>query len=88
MPIPAIAYAHHEYLDGSGYPRGLRGDDIMLESRILTVADIVESMSQERPYRKSLGMPAAFEEISRLSGTRLDPLVVDACLQVCGEFHL
>ena len=83
LPIPDIAYAHHEYLDGSGYPRGLRGNEIMLESRILTVADIVESMSQERPYRKALGMPAAFEEINRLSGSRLDPLVVNACLQVC-----
>ncbi|MFJ9535569.1 HD-GYP domain-containing protein [Herbaspirillum sp. NPDC101396] len=85
LPVADIVHAHHEYLDGSGYPRGLRGDDILLESRILTVADIVESMSEDRPYRKSLGMPAALEEISRLRGIRLDPDAVDACLQVCGN---
>jgi putative nucleotidyltransferase with HDIG domain len=85
LPVADIVHAHHEYLDGSGYPRGLRGDDILLESRILTVADIVESMSEDRPYRKSLGMPAALEEISRLRGSRLDSMAVDACLQVCGN---
>jgi len=84
-PVADIVYAHHEYLDGSGYPRGLRGDQIMLESRILTVADIVESMSEDRPYRKSLGMDAALTEIRRLRGTRLAPLVVDACLHVCSD---
>ncbi|MBB3213623.1 putative nucleotidyltransferase with HDIG domain [Herbaspirillum sp. Sphag1AN] len=83
LPVPEIAYAHHEYLDGSGYPRGLKGDQIRLESRILTVADIVESMSQDRPYRASLGIDAAVTEIKRLSGSRLDPKVVEACLQVC-----
>ena len=85
LPVADIVHAHHEYLDGSGYPRGLRGDDILPETRILTVADIVESMSEDRPYRKSLGMPAALEEISRLRGIRLDPDAVDACLQVCGN---
>ena len=85
LPVADIVHAHHEYLDGSGYPRGLRGDDILLESRILTVADIVESMSEDRPYRKSLGMPAALEEISRLRGIRLDPMAVDACLQICAD---
>jgi HD-GYP domain-containing protein (c-di-GMP phosphodiesterase class II) len=85
LPVADIVHAHHEYLDGSGYPRGLRGDDILPEARILTVADIVESMSEDRPYRKSLGMPAALEEISRLRGIRLDPDAVDACLQVCGN---
>lgn len=83
LPVPEIVYTHHEYLDGSGYPRGVRGEQISLESRILTVADIVESMSEDRPYRKSLGMPAALEEVSRLRGVRLDPAVVDTCLQVC-----
>jgi len=85
LPVADIVHAHHEYLDGSGYPRGLRGDEILLEARILTVADIVESMSEDRPYRKSLGMPAALEEISRLRGIRLDPAAVDACLLVCGN---
>jgi len=83
LPVPEIAYAHHEYLDGSGYPRGLKGDQIRLESRILTVADIVESMSQDRPYRASLGIDAAVTEIKRLSGSRLDPKVAEACLQAC-----
>ena len=82
LPIPEIVYAHHEYMDGSGYPRGLHGEQIMLESRILTVADIVESMSQDRPYRSSLGIAAAHNEIQRLRGSRLDPRVVDACMQV------
>jgi putative nucleotidyltransferase with HDIG domain len=85
MPVPDIVYAHHEYLDGSGYPRGLKGDDIPLEARILTVADIVESMSEDRPYRKSLGIDAAIQEITRLSGTRLDPVVVDACIRIVTE---
>lgn len=84
LPVAEIVYAHHEYLDGSGYPRGLRGDQIMLESRILTVADIVESMSEDRPYRKSLGMAAALQEIVRWRDSRLDPRVVDACLHLCG----
>ncbi len=84
QPVAEIVYTHHEYLDGSGYPRGVRGDQISVESRILTVADIVESMSEDRPYRKGLGMRAALDEIMRLRGTRLDPAVVDACVQVCG----
>jgi len=84
QPVAEIVYTHHEYLDGSGYPRGVRGDQISVESRILTVADIVESMSEDRPYRKGLGMRAALDEIMRLCGTRLDPAVVDACVQVCG----
>ena len=85
LPVADIVYAHHEYLDGSGYPRGLRGEEIMLESRILTVADIVESMAEDRPYRKSLGLDAALTEICRLRDTRLDTIVVDACLQLCGN---
>ncbi|WP_050479371.1 HD-GYP domain-containing protein [Herbaspirillum rhizosphaerae] len=85
LPVAEIVYTHHEYLDGSGYPRGLRGEQIRLESRILTVADIVESMSEDRPYRKSLGLEAALTEIRRLRGTRLDPLAVDACLQLSGD---
>jgi len=82
LPVPEIVWGHHEYMDGSGYPRGISGDQILLESRILTVADIVESMSEDRPYRKSLGMELAVQEIKRLSGNRLDPDVVEACLQV------
>jgi hypothetical protein len=71
--LAEIVWCHHEYLDGSGYPRGIGGDALPLEARILTVADIVESMSADRPYRKSLGMAVALEEIQRQSGSRLDP---------------
>ncbi|WP_408155861.1 HD-GYP domain-containing protein [Herbaspirillum lusitanum] len=81
FPLAEFVYCHHEYLDGSGYPRGIKADQIPLESRILTVADIVESMSEDRPYRRSLGMPAALAEIRRQSGQRLDPVVVDACVR-------
>lgn len=84
-PITEIMYCHHEYLDGTGYPRGLTADQIPLESRILTVADIVESMSEDRPYRRSLGLDNALNEIKRLSTTRLDPYVVQACVDVMSE---
>lgn len=80
--LAEIVWCHHEYLDGSGYPRGVAAAAIPLESRILTVSDIVESISADRPYRKSLGMGAALDEIRRLRGTRLDAQAVDACLHV------
>jgi HD-GYP domain-containing protein (c-di-GMP phosphodiesterase class II) len=85
--LAEIVWCHHEYLDGSGYPRGIGGDALPLEARILTVADIVESMSADRPYRKSLGMAVALEEIQRQSGSRLDPVVVDACLHVVQQHN-
>lgn len=85
--LAEIVWCHHEYLDGSGYPRGIGGDALPLEARILTVADIVESMSADRPYRKSLGMDVALEEIQRQSGSRLDPVVVDACLHVVKQHN-
>jgi len=87
-PIADIVRQHHEYLDGSGYPLGLHGEDILLESRILTVADIVESMSADRPYRPAMGLAKAMLEIGRLSATKLDPRVVDACVEVLkrGDF--
>lgn len=87
-PIAEIIREHHEYLDGSGYPRGLRGDDILLEARILTVADIVESMSSDRPYRPALGISEAINEILKMRGVKLDAAVVDACIAVLrrGEF--
>jgi hemerythrin-like metal-binding protein len=81
-PVADMVLQHHEAMDGTGYPNGLPGDRILLEARILTVADIVESMSSARPYRPALGIDAALEEITRLKGTRLDPTVVDACLRV------
>jgi hemerythrin-like metal-binding protein len=84
-PIADMVRQHHEYLDGSGYPQGLTAGDILLESRIVTVADIVESMSSARPYRPALGIPAALEEINRLKGSKLDADVVDACLAYFAE---
>ena len=81
-PIPEIVRQHHERLDGSGYPRGLVGDDILLEARIIGVADIVEAMLSKRSYRPALGMDAAMDEIKRLRGTALDATVVDACLRL------
>jgi len=80
--LAEIVWCHHESLDGSGYPRAITGDAIPLEARILTVADIVESMSSDRPYRKAVGMEAALAEIARLRDTRLDPRVVDACVDI------
>lgn len=87
-PIADIIRQHHEYLDGSGYPLGLCGQDILLESRILTVADIVESMSSDRPYRAALGIGQAIAQIRLMRGSQLDPDVVDACIRVLerGDF--
>lgn len=81
-PVAEIVYQHHEYLDGSGYPRNLIDKEILLETKILTVADVVEAISSHRPYRPSLGMEAALEEIQNGRGIRYDPLCVDACLKV------
>jgi HD-GYP domain-containing protein (c-di-GMP phosphodiesterase class II) len=71
---------HHERWDGSGYPERLSGDEIILEARILAVADTVEAMSSHRPYRVAYGIESALEEISQNRGTLYDPAVVDACL--------
>ena len=79
-PIAEIVWQHHEALDGSGYPRGLKGEQIMLEARILTVADVVEAMSSHRPYRPGLGIAAAMTEIKKGRGSRFDAAVVDACV--------
>ncbi len=80
MPIADIVFQHHERIDGSGYPSGLKGDQILLEARILSVADVTEAQSSYRPYRPALGIDAALEEISKNSGTLYDPQVVEACL--------
>lgn len=81
-PVAEIVYQHHEYLDGSGYPRGLPADRILLEARILTVADVVEAMASNRPYRPALGIDIALEEINKGSGSRFDAAVVEACLHL------
>ncbi len=80
--VDQIVLQHHEKLDGSGYPQGLSGEKILLESRILCVADVVETMETHRPYRPSLGRDAALEEISKNRGILYDPDVVDACLRL------
>ena len=81
-PIPEIVIQHHERLDGSGYPNGLKGEEILLEARILAVADVVEAMSSHRPYRPARGIDKALEEVREGAGTRYDTEVVDACLEV------
>ena len=83
--IAEMVYQHHERLDGSGYPRGLKGDEIILEARILAVADTVEAMTSHRPYRPSLGIDSALEEIESNRGVLYDPAVVDACLRLFRE---
>lgn len=80
FPIAEMILQHHERLDGSGYPRGLSGGQILLEARIIAVADVVEAMSSHRPYRPALGIDAALEEIEKNRGIKYDGDVVDACL--------
>jgi HD-GYP domain-containing protein (c-di-GMP phosphodiesterase class II) len=76
---------HHERLDGSGYPQGLKGDEISLEARILAVADVVEAMASHRPYRPGLGLDKALEEIRQNRGVLYDPQAVDICLRLFRE---
>jgi len=85
QPVADMVLQHHERCDGSGYPDGLHGEEILLGARIIAVADTVEAMSSHRPYRASLGLEAAFDEIRRGRGTLFDPQVVDACLHHVGE---
>ena len=87
-PIAEMVYQHHERMDGSGYPRGLKENEILLEARILSVADVVEAMASHRPYRAALGIDVALDEISRNRGIFYDSQIVDVCLSVFrdGEF--
>jgi len=84
-PIAQIVLQHHEMMDGSGYPQGLKGKEILLEARILAVADVVEAISSHRPYRPALGLDKALEEIAQNKGTLYDPKVVDTCLKLFTE---
>jgi HD-GYP domain-containing protein (c-di-GMP phosphodiesterase class II) len=84
-PIAEMVFQHHERMDGSGYPRGLRGDEILLESRILAVADVVESMASHRPYRPAVGIEAALKEIGEHKVLTYDATVVDACIKLFRE---
>jgi PAS domain S-box-containing protein len=81
-PLAEIIYQHHERMNGSGYPRKLKGNEILIEARIMAVADVVEAMSSHRPYRAALGIEAALEEIEKNKGTLYDNAVVDACLSL------
>jgi len=78
-PVSEVVLQHHERNDGSGYPQGLFGKDILQEAKILAVADVVEAMSSHRPYHPALGLEAALEEIGQHRDTRYDPEAVDAC---------
>jgi putative nucleotidyltransferase with HDIG domain len=81
-PVAEIIFQHHERMDGSGYPRGLKGDNIAIEARIIGAADVVDAMVSYRPYRPALGVEAAIEEIIKFRGITYDPAVVDACLKI------
>ena len=81
-PVADIVVQHHERIDGSGYPNGLSGDGILLEAKIIAVADVVEAMASHRPYRPALGIDVALEEIADKKGTHFDRDIADACLRI------
>jgi putative nucleotidyltransferase with HDIG domain len=84
-PVATIVLQHHEKLDGSGYPQGLEGEDILLESRILAVADVVEAVASHRPYRPALGVDKALAILQEGAASPFDPAVVTACLELFHE---
>ena len=86
-PVAQAVWQHHERLDGSGYPRGLKQEEILLEAKIIAVADIIEAMASHRPYRPALGIDAALEEIKRLSPNQLDPDIVRVCTALFRSNH-
>ena len=84
-PVAQIILQHQERLNGSGYPQGLKGDDTLLEAKIIAVADIIEAMSSHRPYRPALGINKALEEISKNKGILYDPEAVNICVKLFKE---
>jgi PAS domain S-box-containing protein len=84
-PLAEIVYQHHERMNGTGYPRNLKGDEILIESQILAVADVVEAMASNRPYRPTLGIEAALEEIEKNKGILYDNTVANTCLKLFRE---
>jgi len=84
-PLAETILQHHERMDGSGYPRGLKGDAILLEARIIAVADVVEAMASHRPYRPGLGIEKALGEITLNRGKFYAPEVADACIRLFRE---
>ena len=85
IPLAETILNHHEKLDGSGYPRGLKENEINLESKIIAVADVVEAMASHRPYRPSLGIDAALEEINNKKGVKFDKDIVESCISLFKE---
>ena len=81
-PVAQVVLQHHERLNGTGYPKGLNGESIIQEARIMAVADVTEAMCSHRPYRPSLGIEKALDELKQYRGTLYDPVVVDACITV------
>ena len=84
-PVAVIIRQHHERLDGSGYPQGLHGEDIVQGARIIAVADVVDAMCSHRPYRPSLGLAAALKELEAGSGLKYEAQTVEACLRLFRE---
>lgn len=83
-PVAQVALQHHERMDGSGYPQGLKGDAISLAARVVAVADVMEAMTSHRPFRPALPLKVATDTLEAGSGTRFDPFAVRACLDVVG----
>ena len=81
-PIAQIVYQHHERLDGSGYPNNLKQENILLEARILAVADVMEAMTSHRPYREAYSLKYALGELKKRKGILYDPQVVDVCIEL------
>jgi len=88
-PVAQIVLQHHERINGSGYPQGIAGEEILLESKILSVADVIEAMSSHRPYRPGLGIDKALDEVMRNKSTFFDPVVADTCWDLfsTGKFN-
>jgi len=84
-PVAAIVLQHHESINGSGYPLGLDGSMMLLEAKVVSVADVVEAMSTHRPYRPALGLKSAIEEIKKFRGIKFDPDVTDACIDLYND---
>src|SRR4030042_3427974 len=84
-PLPEAIYQHHERLDGKGYPRGLTGNQIIPEARILAISDVLEAMTSHRPYRAALGLKKALKELRDNSGSKYDSNIVNAAFKIIEE---
>ena len=84
-PLAEMVYQHHERIDGSGYPRGKTGGELLLESQILGVSDVMEAIMLARPYREALGKDSALKELENQKGKAFEAKIVDACAEVFAE---